>query len=115
MKIIFNNIIPFKGFLAINLFGILFVRGSKRPLSNVVINHEEIHTKQMKELLYVGFYILYFIFWLERLLWNTSYAYRGNPFEQEAYYNERNLSYIDDRKHYAWTKYLFKRYPKMAV
>lgn len=25
MKIIYNNIIPFKGFLAINLFGVLFV------------------------------------------------------------------------------------------
>ena len=27
MKIIRNNIIPFKGYKAINLFGILFVRG----------------------------------------------------------------------------------------
>ena len=26
MKIIYNNVIPFKGFTAINLFGILFAR-----------------------------------------------------------------------------------------
>lgn len=27
MKIVRNNIIPFKGYKAVNLFGILFVRG----------------------------------------------------------------------------------------
>jgi hypothetical protein len=43
MKIIRNNIIPFKGFKAINLFGILFVRGNAE-LSDEVINHESIHT-----------------------------------------------------------------------
>ena len=26
MKVIYNNIIPFKGFKCINLFGVLFVR-----------------------------------------------------------------------------------------
>lgn len=50
MKIIYNNIIPFKGFLAINLFGVLFVRGTYRDLSATVLNHEKIHTAQMKEL-----------------------------------------------------------------
>ena len=58
MKIIRNNIIPFKGFKAINLFGILFVRGNAE-LSDEVINHESIHTAQMKEMLYIPFYIWY--------------------------------------------------------
>lgn len=62
MKIIYNKIIPFKGFKAINLFGFLFTR--KRNLLDVDINHEAIHTEQMKELLYIGFYILYFAEWL---------------------------------------------------
>lgn len=44
MKIIYNNIIPFKGFKAINLFGILFVRKNK-SLSNKDINHEAIHSE----------------------------------------------------------------------
>ena len=48
MKIIYNKIIPFKGFLAINLFGFLFAR---KKLTEVNINHEKIHTEQMKELL----------------------------------------------------------------
>lgn len=34
MKIIYNDIIPFKGYKAINLFGIVFARKSGRPLSD---------------------------------------------------------------------------------
>lgn len=43
MKIIRNRFIPFKGFKAINLFGVLFVR-KEAALTRAVINHEEIHT-----------------------------------------------------------------------
>lgn len=41
MKIVYNNIIPFKGFLAINLFGVLFVRGAEHDINDVVLNHEK--------------------------------------------------------------------------
>ena len=65
MKIIYNRFIPFKGFIAINLFGTLFVRqekGKPEPyVSPRTINHESIHTEQMKELGYIFFYIWYFI------------------------------------------------------
>lgn len=53
MKIVYNNVIPFKGFAAINLFGIVFARKECRPLSKEAMNHEAIHTEQMKELLYI--------------------------------------------------------------
>ena len=66
MKVIYNKIIPFKGYKCINLFGVLFVRkGCTMRESDY--NHEAIHTKQMKELLYVPFYILYLLEWLYRL------------------------------------------------
>ena len=42
MLIIRNKVIPFKGFKAINLFGILFVRENAK-LDAKTINHEEIH------------------------------------------------------------------------
>ena len=58
MKVIYNKIIPFKGYKCINLFGILFVREGCTMCENDY-NHEAIHTKQMKELLYVIF--LYFV------------------------------------------------------
>ena len=60
MKIIRNNYIPFKGFRAINLFGILFVRGNA-IINERTIRHEAIHTVQMKEMLYVFFYLWYIL------------------------------------------------------
>lgn len=105
MKVIYNNIIPFKGFLAINLFGILFVRSKYRGLSPYVLNHEAIHTEQMKELGYVGFYIIYLLEWIYRLVFHTKTAYKGISFEREAYDNESNLDYLGKRKKFAqWRK-----------
>lgn len=54
MKIIRQNILPPKGFLAINLFGYLFCRPNAK-ITDITINHEQIHTEQMKEMLYVPF------------------------------------------------------------
>lgn len=83
MKIIYNNIIPFKGFIAINLFGVLFVR-KDAVISEQTINHEKIHTAQMKEMLYIFFYLWYIIEWLIRLFMKGN-AYRNISFEKEAY------------------------------
>jgi len=41
--VIYNNIIPFKGYKAINLFGFIFARKGCN-LTDVDINHEKIHT-----------------------------------------------------------------------
>ena len=106
MKAIFNNIIPFPGFYAINLFGILFVRKDLMDkMDKSDYNHEAIHTAQMKELLYVGFYLAYLFEWFYRLVFHTKTAYMGISFEREAYENEENLKYLDTRKHFAqWRK-----------
>ena len=113
MKTIYNKIIPFKGFLAINLFGIIFAR---KPLSKIDINHEKIHTEQMKELLYVPFYILYileyiirwFIQFFKMSLPDLHKIYRLISFEQEAYKYETDLEYLKNRKRYNWIKYINK-------
>ena len=99
MKIVRNNFIPFKGFKAINLFGILFVR-KEVELTSTVINHEYIHTVQMKELLYVFFYLWYLVEWIVRLFQKGN-AYRHISFEREAYANEDDFAYLSNRKHYA--------------
>lgn len=104
MKIIINNIIPFKGFKCINLFGILFCR---KQLDKIDINHEAIHTKQMQEMLYIPFYIWYIIEYLIKLFIGN--AYRNLSFEREAYNNQYNLNYLNNRKHYSWIKYVVKR------
>lgn len=104
MKIIYNNIIPFSGYKAINLFGILFVREGAK-ISEQDLNHESIHTAQMKEMFYIFFYIWYIVEWVVRLF-KKGNAYRNISFEQEAYSNEDNLEYLNDRKHYVWFKYI---------
>lgn len=104
MKIVYNRFIPFKGFLAINLFGILFVRGTWRDVTAKVLNHEKIHTAQMRELGYLPFYLLYFFEWLIRLLGRGN-AYRNISFEREAYENEADLEYLSSRRKWAmWRK-----------
>lgn len=100
MKTIVNNILPPDGFLAINLCGIVFCR---RELSDVDKNHEAIHTAQMQELLYLGFYLLYIIEYIYKLFiyCNSRKAYRAISFEVEAYKHEKELDYLAKRKHYA--------------
>lgn len=103
MKIIYNDLIPFKGFTAINLFGILFVRGVK--VSEEMINHEAIHTAQMKEMLYILFYLWYVVEWIVRLFGKGN-AYRNISFEREAYINEKNKNYLTERKMYNWINFI---------
>ena len=105
MKIIYNNIIPLPGFKAINLFGVLFVRKGC-TMSESDINHEMIHTLQMKEMGYVIFYLWYLVEWLVKLakLRDSNKAYRAISFEREAYGNEKNLTYTITRAKYAWRK-----------
>lgn len=106
MKIIYNSIIPFEGFTAINLFGVLFARKEyKGKINDKTINHESIHTEQQKELGFVFFYIWYFIEWLIRLLLPGN-AYSNISFEREAYTNESDKEYLEHRKRYSWLKYM---------
>ena len=104
MVIIRNNILPLKRFNAINLMGVLFARKNAK-LDERLINHERIHTRQMLEMLIVGFYLWYVIEWLIRLT-KKGNAYRSISFEREAYANEGNLNYLQQRKLYCWIKYL---------
>lgn len=107
MKITRNNIIPFPGYKAINLFGVLFARrGSRLTASD--INHEEIHTAQMKETLYIGFYVIYLLNWvinLFRYKFSNNKAYHNIMFEREAYENENYAPYLGSREHFTWIHY----------
>lgn len=101
MKVIYNRLIPFRGFKCINLFGILFVREGC-VMTQTDFNHEAIHTAQMKELLYIPFYLLYLMEWLWKLLKyrDGRKAYRDLSHEREAYDNQANQNYLTNRKPY---------------
>lgn len=124
MKIIYNSFIPFPGFAYMNLFGILFGRNEcKMSLTKRTLNHESIHSEQMKEMLYIFFYIWYLIEWIIKIPCSWFYkqpkgrqkiikvAYRSISFEQEAFYNQYDYEYLSGkRKRYNWLKRVFKMY-----
>lgn len=129
MIVIKNKFIPFKGYETINLFGILFTRGE---IDDYEYNHEAIHTEQWIEctmlsaviifflnvwfdlsnwlvlLSLVMYYILYGIEYLAIRLFHKKQndAYHDVSFEEEAYNNAGNLTYIKNRYPFAWIKYV---------
>ena len=113
-KVVFNDTIPFSGFIAMTVWPFIFVRNKAASRYNVVANnHEHIHAEQQKEMLLVGvilaialfpliglwailmlpvFFWCYILEWLFRIFQyrNTKKAYRNISFEREAYANETN-------------------------
>lgn len=106
MRVIETNRFPSGRFLAINLFGIVFVR-RERWMEKTdrqklrTLNHEAIHTAQMKDLLYVGFFVCYFLEWIWWLIFRTGSAYRHINFEKEAYSHQADMSYLQSRRPFA--------------
>ncbi len=107
MRIFYSKYFPPKGFAAINLFGIVIGRKEYGSLSRQEINHEKIHTHQIKELLWIFFYILYFLEWLFRVIQYSSLlkGYYNISFEREAYSNDKNLNYLKNRPKYSFLNY----------
>ena len=106
MKVTYNRLIPFRGFAAINLFGHVFAREEYRPISDGTLRHEAIHTAQMRETGYVGFYLIYVAEWLYQWarLRSAKQAYYAVRFEREAYAHQDELDYPTYRRRYAWRR-----------
>lgn len=111
MKIYYSNHFPPKGFAAINLFGIIIGRKEYGALSKYELNHEKIHSRQIVEMLWIFFYIFYFVEWLFRLFQygDRLAAYYNISFEREAYSNDKDLTYLANRKWYAFFNYVRKK------
>lgn len=136
MLIIKNNFIPFKGYLAITIFPFVFVRNdSKYKFDKVASNHEHIHYIQQIEFLVACAVIMavvipvtniswwwmfvcpgvYFLWYgLEYCIRYVAYpsqreAYRNISFEQEAYMNEEDMHYLENRRMFAWVKYIGRK------
>jgi hypothetical protein len=99
---------------ALRFFGLFFggsdnIRGlafwpfifisSKTQIDDELINHERIHLRQQIEMLVIPFYIWYLI-----ALYRV--GYENISFEKEAYFNEKNLSYLKKRRIFEFIRYL---------
>jgi hypothetical protein len=73
-----------------------------------VINHESIHFQQALELGVLPFYVLYVLEWLLKLPFYGMKAYEAISFEREAYGNDNNLDYLNNRVRYNWIYRIFK-------
>lgn len=103
MKVFFNRCFPPGRFVALNFFGMLFVRRGT-VVTPALLNHEAIHSAQMRELLYVPFYVIYVTEWLWRVMKNRGKSYRSYrdlSFEREAYLYGDDMSYLRRRKPFA--------------
>ena len=110
MKIVRSSWFPPKGYVAITLVWWLIIRNGYQITSRL-INHEEIHSEQQKEMLIIPFFIWYgfeFLFRLCQYL-NWSNAYRNISFEREAYANQDNIAYLGKREHFSWFNYINRK------
>jgi len=106
-----NSIVPkiLSKIAPVDVYGVSFgpfiwFRGKAYP---VIKNHETIHFFQQLELLFVLQWVLYGLFWFRGLIKyrSTVLAYVENPFEKEAYLNQENLNYLNERKWFSWWRY----------
>ena len=90
---------------AVSFACFVFCRG---VLSKTSLRHETIHYHQQLELLFVGQWLLYGTFWLVGLVKHMSgrTAYYENPFEREAYDNQKKYTYLQKRPLWSWTRYI---------
>jgi hypothetical protein len=133
--VIYNNIIPFKGYKAITILPFIFARNSAKWLKDYEENHEKIHLRQQLEVLIASAVILaalilifgwswwwmltsLFVYYagygIDYAIRYVAYgspheAYRNIAVEQEAYLNERDMTYLNQRKLFAWVEYIGKQ------
>jgi hypothetical protein len=99
-----------KRYHAIAIFPFIFLRRGGAE-NEILINHERIHLRQQAELLVLPFYLWYLLEYLCKLVIYRSHnkAYRNISFEREAYRNDEDLGYLQNRKFWSFMKYLFRK------
>ncbi|ESU29311.1 hypothetical protein FLJC2902T_07070 [Flavobacterium limnosediminis JC2902] len=97
-----------KGFRGITVYPFVFLKDKKDREDVVMLNHEEIHIRQQIEMLIVPFFLWYFIEYLIRWMQykNRHTAYRNISFEREAYANEKDPGYLQQRFFWNFLKYV---------
>jgi hypothetical protein len=95
--------------LAITLFPFGIYYRNEKLLHKTTLNHENIHWQQQKEMLCVFFYLWYIIEWLIKLIKYGKLSYYNISFEREAYWWDKDPTYLLKRKRFAWFKHVIKK------
>lgn len=105
--IVAKYLIP-KGYSGMALFPFILLK-ERRDVSNaVMLQHEKIHLRQQLEMLILPFFIWYGIEYFIRILQyrDKHLAYRNISFEREAYANESQKDFLQNRKFWNFFNYL---------
>jgi len=107
MIIVFKLIIP-NNYSSLTIWPLIFIKNEYLKKDVKLLNHEKIHLKQQKELLWIFFFIWYSVEYLILFIKHKNHntTYKSICFEKESYLNEKNLSYLKHRKHYSFLKHL---------
>jgi hypothetical protein len=107
MVIVFPHLIA-KSFSAVTIYPFIFIKNSAAKKDYVLLNHESIHIRQQKELIWIFFFIWYLLEYLIRLIYyrNSYLAYKNISFEREAYRYEYDLDYLKTRKRFGFLRFL---------
>jgi hypothetical protein len=107
MLIIVSKYLIPKGYRGLTIFPFVVVRSKNDLHDKLLLNHEKIHIRQQLELLIVPFFVWYGLEFLIRLaiLRNGKEAYRAICFEREAYQNDTDEHYTNNRNFWNFLNY----------
>ncbi|KPM31151.1 Hypothetical protein I595_2415 [Croceitalea dokdonensis DOKDO 023] len=99
-----------RNYVGLSLWPFIIVKEDSYLQDSVLLNHERIHLQQQKEMFLVFFYVWYLSEWLLRTVcYLDSYrAYQNISFEREAYANEDDACYLQNRSRFNFLKYLVR-------
>lgn len=107
MILVSKFLVP-NGYTGLTLFPFIFLKYEFLRKNEILINHEKIHLRQQLEMLVVFFYLFYGIEFVARLFQYKNWynAYKNISFEREAYLNENDLNYLQNRRFWRFITYL---------
>ena len=99
----------YKDYVGLTIWPFIILKNTDLKGDQVLINHERIHLQQQRELLIIPFYLIYVVEWLFRSVYffNFYKGYQNISFEREAYFNEKDLEYLERRPLFGFARYFF--------
>ena len=106
--LIFSKHLFFSTFNAVAIWPFIILKEKELKNDFILINHENIHLRQQKEMFWILFFLFYIIEYFIKLIIykKPKLAYFNLSFEREAYQNEQNLNYLRQRKFWNFLNYL---------